>query len=163
MKKAGISLLVLVLLTSGSANLQAQKSEKKDEAFRQMTALIESGNYAFRIRSVNPTGGRTINPSSLYTMTAKEGAFKAHLPYFGRAYQASYAVDGGVVFDGEPENLEITTNERKRNVTVRFQINGDNDRYSAILSVSYSGYGNLTITSPRRQAISYYGPVSPPE
>jgi hypothetical protein len=163
MKKAGIFLLVLVLFTSVSENLKAQKSEKKDEAFRQMIALIESGNYTFRIQSVNPTGGRTINPSSIYTMTATEGAFKAHLPYFGRAYQASFAGEGGVVFDGEPENLEITTNKKKRSVTVRFQINGENDRYGAILSVSHSGYGNLTITSPRRQAISYYGPVSPLE
>lgn len=163
MKKSGIFILILTLLASGM-ELQAQtKNEKKDAAFKQMTELIKSGSYEFRVQSVNPTGGKTINPSSVYTMTAKEGILKAHLPYFGRAYQASYGGDGGVVFEGKPENLEIASNEKKRNIMVSFQISGDNDKYSATLSVGHGGYGNLTITSPKRQAISYYGPVNPLE
>ena len=163
MRKAGISILVLAMLASGLAPVQAQKNNKKDEAFKQVTELIESGSYEFRVQSVNPTGGKTINPSSIYTMMVKDGVYRAHLPYFGRAYQASYGGDGGVVFDGEPENLEISTNEKKRSVTVKFQISGNNDKYSATMTVSHGGYGNLMITSPKRQAISYYGPVNPLE
>ncbi len=93
-------------------------------------------------------------------MTATDGVYKADLPYFGRAYQASFGGDGGIEFDGEPGELDITRNEKKRTITVSFQIDGNNDHYKVSLTTGYSGYGNLHINCRNKQAISYYGQVS---
>ena len=160
MKRRVFTVILLALLVSGFAPAHAQKSDKKEEEFKKMTALIESDQYEFRVQSVNPTGGRTIHPSSIYTLTANEGVFKANLPYFGRAYQASYGGDGGIEFDGEPEEVQITMNEKKRYVTVSFKISGGNDRYTVSLQAGYKGYGTLNITCRNRQPISYYGTIS---
>lgn len=162
MKDVGISILVIVILAlTLEPPVQAQKKEKKEEAYRQMTALLESGSYEFRVQSVNPAGGRSINPSSIYTMTVTEGVFKAYLPYFGRAYQASYGGDGGIEFEGNPEKLEITRNEKKRSIFVKFEIDGKNDRYKVTLSAGAGEYGTLSINCQKRQPISYYGPITP--
>jgi hypothetical protein len=162
MKKCFVSAAVLVLIVGTWAPpLQAQKKEKKEKQYKEMATLIEGGSYEFRVQSVNPTGGNTISPSSIYTMIADQGKYKAYLPYFGRAYQASYGGDGGVEFDGDPENLEIRKNDKKRTITVSFDISAGNDKYNVTLSAGSGGYGNLSINSQKRQPISYYGPISP--
>jgi hypothetical protein len=155
------SVMVMALLLAGGLTVSAQRGDDKDEAFRNLVALIDGGNYQFQVQSVNPVGGRSIHPSSIYTMTNREGSFSARLPYFGRAYQGSYGGDGGIEFNGEPENLEIRVNEKKRNITVLFDIKGKDERFEVMLSAGYSGYGNLSINSQKRQTISYYGSIGP--
>ena len=151
--------LSIMLAMAMAVPAGAQAKEKKEEAFRETISLVEAGSYRFTVRTVNPTGTRTIHPTSVYTLEAKDTVFTASLPYFGRAYQASYGGDGPVEFNGPAENLEITTNERKRQVSVSFRIQGKSDRYDIRLVVGYQGFGNLYVTPVKRQAISYYGIV----
>ena len=163
MRRLIFPVLTLAILASDFAPAMAQKRSNKEEEFQKMTALIESGQYEFRVQSISPTGARTIHTTTRYTMTASEGVFKAHLPYFGRSYQANYGGDGGIEFDGEPENLESIRNEKKRSITVSFKISGNNDTYSVTLMAGSSQYGTLNISSNNRQPISYYGTISPLE
>lgn len=160
MKKLA-TLLILTFTCTAFTPLLAQKANKKDAQFKEIKALIESGCYEFRVQSVQPTGARTVHPSSIYTMEAKDNTFSARLPYFGRAYQPTMGGEGGVVFDGSPENLEISLNEKKRMVYVKFRIQGDQEKYELYLSVGSSGYGSLNVSSQKRQAITYSGIVSP--
>lgn len=161
-KKLRIALSVFAILLFGMADLSAQKKEKKAQEFKEMTALMESGNYVFTVNSVNPTGGGTRSVSSNYTLEARDSVYYAYLPYFGRAYTASYGGDGGIEFEQAPENLELSLNEKKRTVKVQFSIKGEKDKYDLFLSVGSSGYGTLSINSQNRQPISYSGFVSPP-
>lgn len=130
------------------------------EEFAETSALIESGNYVYQVQSVNPTGGRTIQTSTMYTMKATDGTFEADLPFFGRAYQADYGGDGGIRFNGEPDNLEIQKDARKYTISVSFSIKQPNDQFQVNLSVGSGGYGTLNIRSQKRQPISYYGFIS---
>ena len=154
-------MVILAILASGAVPARAQEISKKEEEYKKMTTLIESGRYIFRVQSISPTGARTIHTTSAYTMTSGEGGFKASLPYFGRSYQANYGGDGGIEFDGEPENLEITRIDKKRTIRVSFMISGSNDKYSVNLSAGSNGYGTLSITCNNRQPISYYGTINP--
>ena len=150
--------LILVVMLPASAQGRAQK---KEQAYRDMLSLIEEGQYTFTVQSVNPTGVKTIHPSSIYTFEARDSAYSTSLPYFGRAYQASYGGDGGIEFDGVPEELKFTTNDRKRQATIAFTIKSDKDQFQIRLTVGSSGYGTLYITPVKRQHISYYGQVGP--
>jgi hypothetical protein len=163
MNKLLTSLLILALLLSGLSPAAAQKTNKKDTQFQEMNALIEGARYQFIVQSVQPTGGQTIQSTSGYTMDIKDSIYTADLPYFGRAYKASYGGDGGVKFEGTPENLEITSNEKKRTIKVQFEIRGKNDKYTLYLSAGYSGYASLSINSQNRQPISYSGIIAPLE
>jgi hypothetical protein len=160
MKKLA-TLLILALTCSAFTPLLAQKANKKDEQFKETKALIESGRYEFIVQSVQPTGARTVHPSSTYTMKVKDNTFNAHLPYFGRVYQPTMGGSGGITFDGTPENLEISLNEKKRMVNVKFRIQGEHEKYELYLSVGSSGYASLNATSQKRQTITYSGIISP--
>jgi len=161
MEKLKASLLIIIFVLSGLSQARAQKTDKKDEQFKEMAALIESGRYMFTVHSVQPSGSGTINVSAGYTLEAKDSIFIAQLPYFGRAYSASYGGDGGIVFEASPEHLNITLNEKKRMVNVKFEIRGKNDKYDLYLSTGSSGYASLSINSQNRQPVTYSGIVSP--
>jgi hypothetical protein len=135
------------------------KNEKKNVQYEQIVALIDGGEFAYTVQSVNPTGGKTVQITSNYTMEAKEGIYKAYLPYFGRAHNASYGGDGGVEFEGEPSDLKINKNADKRTITISFNIKNKNETYGCTL-VTGGGNSTLTIISSNRSAISYYGKVS---
>ena len=146
--------------SSTESGQKISKQDKKAAGFEKFAKLIESGSYQFVVRSATPTGGKTIQITSEYTLEAREGTYEAHLPYFGRAYSASYGGDGGIEFKGEPENLKLTRNEKLYTISVSFLIRGDNDQYTISLEISSSGYGSLGINSQKRANISYYGQAS---
>jgi len=160
MKTGFLALFSLVIILSGcSASSSTAKKEQKAADFERTAALIESGSYQFIIRSASPSGGRTIQISSLYTMKTIDGNYEAYLPYFGRAYSASYGEEGGISFNGEPEELKITRNENKYKISVSFNIRNASERYSVSLDVGASGFGSLVINSQKKQSISYSGQV----
>lgn len=151
----------MAILVTGFSPAGAQKSKEKDEQFKEMTALIESGFYLFNVQSVQPSGARTIHTKTSYILEARDTIFRAYLPYFGRVYSPSYGGDGGIEFEAPPENLQISLNEKKRMVNVEFEIKGESDKYELFLSVGSSGYGNLSIICQNRQPISYSGLLVP--
>lgn len=165
MKQRLIPLLIAAMTFTGCGTSSSvadggpktSRQEKTAADFEQLVTLIEGGNYQFLARSASPSGGRTIQLTSEYTMEARDGVYQAHLPYFGRAYQASYGGDGGIEFSGEPENLEITRNDRKNTLSVSFVVKTDKDLYTLKLEVGASGFGTLMVSSQNRQNISYYG------
>jgi len=162
-----ISLALLIAGCSASSsttdsNGKASKNEKKDASFEKMVTLIESGNYEFTAQSASPMGGKTVQITSSYILTAKDGNLKAYLPYFGRAYNASYGGDGGIDFDGEPSDFLVTKNPDKRNISIAFKIKNKDESYDCNLLVGYGGSGSLSVGSSKRQAISYQGQVTGP-
>ncbi len=166
--KGIIALLAVTLLLSACSSSssttkddkKAAKQEKGSADFEQTVALIESGSYSFTVKSATPSGGKTIQITSPYTLTAKDGNYEAHLPYFGRAYSAAYGDGGSVEFNGEPEDLEITRKDNKNNIEVKFTILSGNDKYTVNLEVGPSGYGTMIISNPKKQPIRYYGVAS---
>ncbi|MGW8314514.1 MAG: DUF4251 domain-containing protein [Bacteroidales bacterium] len=162
MKKSILSLLILLFVAAGCSSTQnTAKSDQRAADMEKMASLIEGGNYVYTIQSISPTGGRTVQSTTRYTMKAVDGNFEANLPYIGRAYAGAYGGDGGIEFNGSPENLKIEKNSKKGNVTVNFSIEGEKDRFTVNLVVGSGGYGTLSINSQNRQGISYYGMVTP--
>lgn len=158
MKPGIISLFVVaIILAACSGPASIAKKEKARAEYEHTADLIESGNYMFTVKSASPSGGRTVQITSHYALKAKDGNYEAYLPYFGRAYSGAYGGDGGIEFNGEPVNLEISKNEKKNKISVKFSIQSEKDTFSVTLNVGSSGYGTLTISSQKRQSISYSG------
>jgi hypothetical protein len=168
MKTLLIPVIALALIISGCKassstagdDSKLSKNEKKDAQFEQMAALIEGGEFAYKVQSANPSGGRTIQITSSYTLEVKDGIYKAYLPYFGRAYNAPYGGNGGVEFEGEPTDLKVDKNGDKRTITITFNIKNKDESYGCSLVTGGSGNGTLTVTSSNRSTISYFGMVS---
>jgi len=155
--RIAVLLTAAIFLSSCSASTSAAKKEKAAADFEQTTALIESGSYQFTIRSASPSGGKTIQITSYYALKANEGNYEAYLPYFGKAYSGAYGNSGGIEFNGEPKDLQISRNETKNEISVNFTIKAEKDSYTVKLNVGSSGYGTMVISSQKRQTISYSG------
>lgn len=158
MKRNIIVLLGLAFVLSAcSSTASTSGSGNKAADFEGTAALIESGNYQFTVRSASPSGGRTVQITSLYVMKAADGSYEALLPYFGRVYSGGYGQGGSVEFQGEPENLQVERNDKKLRMEVTFSINTQGEKFDVKLIVGSSGSGNLMVSSSRRQTISYNG------
>ena len=161
MKRNIILLLGLAFILSACGSTgPASRSESMAADFENTAAMIESGNYQFTVRSASPSGGRTIQITSLYVMKAADGSYEALLPYFGRVYSGGYGQGGSVEFQGEPENLQVERNDKKLRMEVKFSINTQGEKFDVKLIVGASGSGNLMVSSSRRQTISYNGQAS---
>ena len=88
-----ISLLVLaaVLVTCASSKLS---KEERDLRKLQIAKQIENGFYTITVGQISPMNGRTITLSGLYTLEIKGDSARSFLPFFGRAYTASYGGEG---------------------------------------------------------------------
>jgi len=160
MKKYLLIVLILISIYSiGSA--QNAKSQKKQDNYNQVLAVIESGNFEFVARKANPQGGRqidlTTNPNFL---RIKGNNGEAHMPYFGRAYSGGYGTgSGGIEFNGEFTEYNVEKNDAKFRLLIKFKIKGDNDTYNGTLNITGLDNASLSISSNNKQVISYFGDI----
>ncbi|MBI9061012.1 MAG: DUF4251 domain-containing protein [Marinilabiliaceae bacterium] len=157
------TLFVIVVIISLSFTLSAQekksKKELKQEKFDQTMELINKGNFKFEARRAYPQGGRSIDLTTNYGfITVKQEAAEGDLPFFGRAYTASYGGDGGIKFDGEMLDKNIEVNQKKQKVILTFEVR-DKDTYKVTMDIGYNGNASVGITSNNRSHINYQGEI----
>lgn len=159
-----------MLLTFVSFNGFAQEKTKKElkverelRKQKETEGLIDSKNFVFDAERVTPMGYRTIILDyNLYTIKVNKENVVCDLPYFGRGYNVAYgSSDGGMKFDGKPEN--ITIEKKKKGYNVKMTVKGQNDVYVLLFSVFYDGGTTVSINSNNRGVISYDGKIRPPK
>ena len=135
------------------------KDKKKQEQYQKILDLVKAEKYEFTGRKANPPQGRQIDLTTRYNfLRINEENGTAEMPYFGRAFSGGYSSsDGGIKFDGPIENYDVQQNDKKRRITVKFKVKGTDDTYSCTLSISSMESASLSISSNKRQAISYNG------
>ena len=58
------------------------------------------------------------------------------------------------------EKYELTENDKKKRLTIKFKVKGKDDTYNCILTVSSMENVSLSINSNKRESISYQGTIS---
>jgi len=155
-----ISTLITVAGFSQEKSKKELKAEKKIEEQRRVEALINSNNFVFEARTALPTGMRPIDLSTRSNyVTFEPEMIDSYMPFFGKAYSgAGFGNDNGLEFKGKPE--EFTLEKGKKNYQINTLVKGESDSYRISLSVSFSGYASLSISSNKRSTISYQGEIS---
>ncbi|PWT95024.1 MAG: hypothetical protein C5B52_18815 [Bacteroidetes bacterium] len=137
---------------------KAEKQAKQDSLIRQ---LVESQDYDFVAQSAIPTGGRTLQLTSDYTLKVRKDSLIADLPYYGKAFTADIGgTGGGITFkttdfsyekkDGKKGSWDITI--KPKDVTSTNQMS---------LHISSAGYASIMVMSNSRENISFYGYIRP--
>lgn len=94
MKNIKVFLLFAASVMAGSSIIKAQ-NKKPDE----VNTMIESRNYIFKARTVNPQNSVSRQLTSEYDLTVSRDTIISYLPYFGRAYVAPInPSEGGIKF-----------------------------------------------------------------
>ncbi|RUT69274.1 DUF4251 domain-containing protein [Flavobacterium cupreum] len=168
MKAKSFFSLVLCCFLSFAVPAQ-EKSKKELRAARELQKqketenLITSKNFVFNAEKANPLGYRMIILDyNTYTIKVTKENVVCDLPFFGRAYKVAYgSSDGGIKFEGKPEN--ITIEKKKKSYLVKMIVKGKDDVYNLLFTVFYDGGTNVSVTSNNRASISYDGEIKAPE
>lgn len=168
MKTKSFILVVLCCLLSLPV-LAQEKSKKELRAERAMQkqketeSLINSKNFVFNAEKANPLGYRMIILDyNTYTIKVTEENVVCDLPFFGRGYNVAYgSSDGGMKFEGKPENSTIE--KKKKNYIIKMTVQGKDDVYNLLFSVFFNGETNLSVNSNKRASISYDGEIKAPK
>jgi hypothetical protein len=146
--------------TAQNSNKEA-KELKKEEQYQTLIKLIDTQQYMFRGSKAKPQKGGQIDLSSRDNFLNVDGEnATADMPYFGRAYSSSLSLDGGINFDDQMESYEVSRNDKKRRVIIKFKVNATYDNYNCTLTVTGLNSASLSVISNKRQTISYIGEVS---
>lgn len=138
------------------------KAERELKKQKEIEALIDGKNFVFEAQKVTPQGGRLINLDyRTYFLKFNTENTTCDLPFFGRGYNIGYGSDGGIKFEGKPEDIKVS--ERKNGWNLKTVVKGENDVYTLTFSIFTNGKASLTVISNNRASISYDGEISAPK
>jgi hypothetical protein len=96
--------------------------------------------------------------TSGYDMKVLQDSINAYLPYFGRAYSASYGSEGGIKFTSKKFDYRLKE-KQKGGWELTIKPADTHDVSELTYSVAVNGYATLQVVSNNRQAISFYGVI----
>jgi hypothetical protein len=147
-------LFLSVFSTMITAGVHAQELDAA-----AVKSLLESKNFVFKAESVLPMGQGSKQLTSDYDVRFWSDSIISYLPYFGRAYSASYGEGGGIQFTST--DFEYKSKARKKggwDITIKPK--DAEDIREMNLTVSESGSASLQVTSNKRQPISFNGYIA---
>jgi hypothetical protein len=154
-----------LLITSSLISLQCGTSQTATKALSakesSVKKLLESRQYRFVPQSVQAQGGRSRQITN-YSLEVRGDTLISYLPYYGVAYSAPVGITEGPL-DFKATNITYTSEEGSNGNNLINIKPGDarTDAQEFFLSVSSTGYTNLSVRFNNRQSISFYGEVRP--
>ena len=159
----------LLLISFVSFSVSGQEKTKKElkqerelKKQNEIKALIDAQDFVFEAQKTTPQSGRLIQLDyNTYFLKFKADTVTCDLPFFGRAYNIGYNSDGGIKFEGKPENIKIEN--KKNNTNLKATVRGKTDVYDLMFSIFYNGSATLSVTSNNRAPINYDGIIYAPK
>jgi hypothetical protein len=138
------------------------KAERAAAKQKEIEALIDSKNFVFEAKRVTPRGGRLIDLDyNTYFLKFNTENTTCDLPFFGRGYNVGYNSDGGIKFEGVPENIKVE--KKKNSYNFKASVKGKDDYYDLMFTIFFDGSTTLSVNSNNRASIFYDGDISAPK
>ena len=170
MRPALIAILLLLMTTPvamgqvDSLTGRQLRNFQKDQAYKQVKDLVESGNFQFVAVWGQPQGGGRLdlNGNNNY-VRIEDNHVDTFLQYFGRVYNGRIANgnNGGILFQGDMENWEVRYDEKKRKINYRFTHKTGPETYELIMRIGAGGGASVTVSSSARDFMSFDGYIEP--
>ncbi len=133
------------------ADVEKNMSEKGN-----IFLLFDGQSFTFQARCAYPMGGSMVSLTYPYTLKLGGDSIDVHLPYYGRAYQTSYA-GGGIDFSGKIK--DYASEEKGDTFILNFEAGTSDDLYQFHLEIEKDASANLTVTMRNRQMIRFDGEI----
>ena len=156
------ALLMLIILSCISIRYSTPKAFPGAQSAKDtdVQKLLKSKSYQFIPQSVKTQSGRSIQISN-YSLEVRNDTLISHLPYYGKAHSASIGdTEGPLNF--KATNITYTSKEGKKNNT-QINIRPEDTKIDAqefFMTVSSSGYTNLSVRFNDREPVSFYGEIT---
>ena len=162
-------LFVISLFLAAAMVLQAQESKKmtkkekkaakKAALIEKTKVLIESEAWQFDALQMLPSQGESKALTTSYSVVIKDKEVDSYLPYFGRAYSASYgSTESPMIFKSEITDYKIEE-WKKGGWIIKFIAKNKNDLLNFTFTIAETGSTTLSVNSTNRQNISYHGDI----
>ncbi|WKL50069.1 DUF4251 domain-containing protein [Flavobacterium pectinovorum] len=166
MKRVAILLMLISFFSfDGFAQEKTKKELKQERELqkqKEIEALINSKNFVFDAEKAYPQGTRMLNLDyNTYFIKFTSENVVCDLPFFGRAFNVGYGSDGGIKFEGKPENIKVEQKGKK--YLIKTTVKGTNDVYDLLFTIFYDGGTSVSINSNNRASISYDGRIRVPK
>jgi hypothetical protein len=139
---------------------KAEKERKRVAREDDVSVLVESKIFEFRANRAIPSGYKSVDLTTNPNFVAFSPDFiVSEMPFFGRAYSASYGGEAGLKFEGKPE--KYTVERKKKSYEIEAKVRSTKDFYTINLSVSFNGSSSMSVSCNNRTTISYNGEIYP--
>lgn len=160
MKTKWILKILLLFFISISMSCGGAKNSTEQENYEQLSNMVNNQRFEIENQWANPMRGGMVNllGNPNYLIFSKDSV-DVYLPYFGeRQMGGGYGNrEGGIVFKGVPEEVNIIENREEKNITLRFRGQQGNEDLRFIVVLYPDGGANTSVNSSQRDAISYRG------
>ena len=147
---------ILLLLLMGVAGVLSGGAQETNS--NNLKTILSGKNFVFKAQSAWPLQGTVVQLTAGYDMRVLQDSINTYLPYYGRAFTASYTGEGGVNFTSRKFDYKLKE-KQKGGWELTIRPADAKDVVEMNYSVSANGYATLQIISNNRQAISYYGVI----
>jgi hypothetical protein len=147
---------ILLLLLIGVAGVLSGGAQETNS--NNLKTILSGKNFVFKAQSAWPLQGTVVQLTAGYDMRVLQDSINTYLPYYGRAFTASYTGEGGVNFTSRKFDYKLKE-KQKGGWELTIRPADAKDVVEMNYSVSANGYATLQIISNNRQAISYYGVI----
>lgn len=157
--------ILLIGLLAASVPVMAQntRAQKKQEKLDAVKKMVNDQNYVFMAQMAYPLGWKTVQLNYDYNVIISKDSIDSYLPYYGRAYVAPInptdSKETGIQFKSKDFDYNDVLS-KKSGWEVTIVPHDVKETRKFILSISESGYANLSVTSQNRQAISFNGYIT---
>lgn len=127
---------------------------------RSVKEKVASQRYTFRANYVIPSsiGFQPNYLTSDYDLKVTPDTIQAHLPFFGRVYEAPINLsDAGINFTSTNFDYQLSQDKKHGNWVIDIKIKDQNREIKLTLDVWDNGKGDLRVLDQNKQAISYQG------
>lgn len=156
-----IALAILIIFNIGGLKAQSKKAARQKEKLQEVQKLIDSKRFTFKVQTVQPMRGGSINITSDYELEIKKDTLNSYLPYYGRAFTAPMnPTESGLIFTTQDFDYNIEKKKKgMKNITI---VPKNRAQYARQfnLTVSELGYATLQVTANNRDAITYTGYIA---
>lgn len=121
-----------------------------------LTEVTENKSFKVDVRQVLPRRGKTIHPTSPYSIEVKNDSLISYLPYFGRATTIAYGGGDGLNFTAPIKSYDSKILKKQR-VRVTLKADSEDDHYRYIITFYKNGNVSLDVIGINRESISFLG------
>lgn len=149
------TVLLLGWLTSCSS-VRATPENAQAVAYK-----VEQKDYTITADHAIPARGKRIYLSGNYDLQVRGDSAIVYLPFFGRAYSATFGEDGGIKFADKLYDYKAEPTKKGDGWNISFKVDTKNDNYSVMLLLFNNGNASFSVSSVNKEAISYTGQLKP--
>lgn len=152
--------ILLVMLLAASCGPGKQSRRANIENFEDLREVVNNREFEIENEWAEPLSGSQVNLIGNPNYIRFLGdSVKLFLPYFGvRHAGGNYGGrDGGIEFEGVPEELEITEDKENKSISIEFQAEEDQEDFDFLIKFFPNGRTTTSVNSSERSTISYRG------